>query len=118
MEGLVNILFRVQRFTWLLWLVLLFNWFFCRVVFLNFGVWDCCSTFTPFLNFPFINRVRDFKKKLENTDFYTQLLNFESGQWHVAHAANLGWEGKLIKAGFEFVRYSGRDEVAIYRKRK
>jgi hypothetical protein len=47
-----------------------------------------------------------------------QLLNFESDEWHVAHATNLEEEGKLIEAGFEFVRYSEKDEVAIYRKRK
>lgn len=27
-------------------------------------------------------------------------------------------ESKLIEAGFEYVRYSDRDGVAIYRKRK
>ena len=57
-------------------------------------------------------------KKLENTDFYTQLLNFENDEWHVAHARNLEEENKLIEAGFEYVRYSEKDEVAIYRKRK
>jgi hypothetical protein len=36
-------------------------------------------------------------KKLENTDFYTQLLNSESDEWHVAHATNLEEEGKLIR---------------------
>lgn len=57
-------------------------------------------------------------KKLQNTDFYTQLLNFESDEWHVAHATNLEEENKLIEAGFEYVRYSEKDEVAIYRKPK
>jgi integrase len=57
-------------------------------------------------------------KKLENTDFYTQLLDFENDEWHVAHATNLEEENKLIEAGFEYVRYSEKDEVAIYRKRK
>jgi hypothetical protein len=62
-------------------------------------------------------------RKLENTDFYTQLCarqltNFGSDEWHVAHAKNLEEENKLIEAGFEFVRYSDKDEVAIYRKRK
>ncbi len=57
-------------------------------------------------------------KKLENTDLYTQLINFESDEWHVATAKNLEEEKKLIEAGFEFVRYSEKDEVAIYRKRK
>jgi integrase len=57
-------------------------------------------------------------RKLENTDFYTQLLNFESDEWHVAHATNLEEENKLIEAGFEFIRYSEKDQVAICRKRK
>lgn len=57
-------------------------------------------------------------KKLENIDMYTQLINFESDEWHVAHARNLEEESKLIEAGFEYVRYSDKDSVAIYRKRK
>jgi hypothetical protein len=57
-------------------------------------------------------------KKLENTDFYTQLLDFESDEWHVAYATNLEEENKLIEAGFGFIRYSEKDQVAIYRKRK
>lgn len=56
-------------------------------------------------------------RKLENTDFYTRLLNLESDGWHAAHATNLE-ENKLIEAGFEFIRYSKKDRVAIYRKRK
>jgi integrase len=57
-------------------------------------------------------------KKLETTDLYTQLINFESDEWHVAHARNLEEENKLIEAGFEYVRYSEKDSVAIYRKPK
>jgi hypothetical protein len=57
-------------------------------------------------------------KKLENTDLYTHLINFESDQWHVAHATNLEEENKLIEAGFEYVRYSDKDQVAIYRTPK
>jgi len=57
-------------------------------------------------------------KKIENTDIYTHLVNFEDDEWHVAVARNLEEEKKLIEAGFEFVRYSEKDEVAIYRKRK
>jgi hypothetical protein len=57
-------------------------------------------------------------KKLENTDLYTQLINFETDEWHVAHTRNLEEENKLIEAGFEYVRYSEKDEVAIYGKRK
>jgi integrase len=57
-------------------------------------------------------------KQLKKTEIYTQLINFESDEWHVAHAKDLDEESKLIRAGFEYVRYSDRDEVAIYRKRK
>jgi len=57
-------------------------------------------------------------KKIENTEIYTHLINFESDEWHVAHAKNLEEETKMIEAGFEYVRYSDKDRVAIYRKRK
>ena len=45
-------------------------------------------------------------------------LDSENDEWHVAHARNLEEENKLGEAGFEYVRYSEKDEVAIYRKRK
>jgi len=57
-------------------------------------------------------------RKIENTEIYTHLINFESDEWHVAHAKDLKEETKLIEAGFEYVRYSDKDRVAIYRKRK
>jgi integrase/recombinase XerD len=56
-------------------------------------------------------------KQLKNTEIYTHLINFESDDWHVSYAKNLEEETKLIEAGFEYVRYSEKDEVAIYRKR-
>ena len=55
---------------------------------------------------------------IENTMVYTQLINFESDEWHVAHAKTLDEEDKLVQAGFEFVRYDEREYLAIYRKRK
>jgi hypothetical protein len=57
-------------------------------------------------------------RKLENTALYAQLLNLESDEWNVAHVTNPEEENKLVEAGFEFIRYSDKDEVAIYRKRK
>jgi hypothetical protein len=57
-------------------------------------------------------------KCIENTMVYTQLLNFESDEWHTAHAKTLEEEDKLIQCGFEFVRYDEREQLAIYRKRK
>jgi integrase/transposase-like protein len=57
-------------------------------------------------------------KRLESTDVYTHLISFESDEWNVAHAQTLDEENKLIEAGFEFIRFSEKDNVAIYRKRK
>ena len=57
-------------------------------------------------------------KKLENTEIYTHLIDFESDEWHVLYAKNLDEESKLLEAGFEYVRYSDKDGVAIYRKPK
>jgi hypothetical protein len=49
---------------------------------------------------------------------YTQLITFESDEYNTALAKTLDEEEKLVKAGFEFVRFSDKEEVAIYRKRK
>ena len=57
-------------------------------------------------------------RHVASTEIYTHLINFESDEWHVATADGLKEEKKLIEAGFDYVRYSDRDEVAIYRKRK
>lgn len=55
---------------------------------------------------------------IENTMVYTQLITFESDDYNTAYAKTLGEEDKLIKAGFELVRYDDKEQVAIYRKRK
>jgi integrase len=57
-------------------------------------------------------------KRLENTEIYTHLIEFENEEYHIAHAKTLEEEDNLLKSGFEFVRYSEKDQVAIYRKRK
>jgi len=57
-------------------------------------------------------------KRLENTEIYTHLIEFENDEYHIAHAKSLEEEDKLLQTGFEFVRYSEKDQVAIYRKRK
>jgi len=65
----------------------------------------------------YVQRLLDHKK-LEHTDRYTQLIDLENDEYKVAHTTNLEEENKLIEAGFQYVRYSERDEVAIYRKPK
>ena len=57
-------------------------------------------------------------KRIENTEVYTHLISFGSEEYHTAFARTLNEEDKLIQEAFEFVRYSEKDQVAIYRKRK
>jgi len=45
-------------------------------------------------------------------------MNFESDEWHTAHTRNLEEESKLIEVGFEYVRYSEKEEVSVYWKWK
>jgi integrase len=79
--------------------------------------WKATMEYHRTNNIKFVQNILGHKK-LENTDVYTHLINFESDEWHVAHARNLEEENKLIEGGFEYVRYSEKDEVVIYRKRK
>lgn len=39
-------------------------------------------------------------KRLENTEIYTHLVEFESDECHVAHAKTIAEEDKLIESGF------------------
>ncbi len=57
-------------------------------------------------------------QKLQKAEIFAELLEPESDEWQVAYAKDLEEERKLIEAGFEHVRYSERDGVAIYRRRK
>jgi NADPH:quinone reductase-like Zn-dependent oxidoreductase len=43
---------------------------------------------------------------------------FKKGEYLVAWAHDLKEESKLLEAGFEFVRFSEKDNISIYRKRK
>ena len=82
-----------------------------------FRHWKATREYNRTKNLEFVQNLLGHKK-LENTDLYTHLINFESDEWHVAYARNLEEENRLIEAAFEYVRYSKKDEVAIYRKRK
>jgi integrase/predicted RNA-binding Zn-ribbon protein involved in translation (DUF1610 family) len=57
-------------------------------------------------------------KNIQNTLKYTQLVNFESDEFHTAVAQNVEKACKLIEAGFEFVTGEYGDGGKIFRKRK
>ena len=55
-------------------------------------------------------------KNIKNTLIYTQLVNFESNEYHFATAATIEEAGKLIQAGFEYVCH--HNDIMLFRKRK
>ena len=57
-------------------------------------------------------------KRLENTEIYTHLIEFENDEWIVRRPETSKEEDELIEAGFQYVRYDDREHVPIYRKRK
>jgi len=55
-------------------------------------------------------------KTFQNTLIYTQLVNFESDEYHSAVAHNIDEARKLVEAGFEYVcEFNGSK---LFRKRK
>lgn len=55
-------------------------------------------------------------RNINNTLLYTQLVNFESNEYHVATAKTLEEACKLVEVGFEYV--TEMDGIKIFRKRK
>ncbi len=55
-------------------------------------------------------------RNIDNTLVYTQLIGFESDEYHSAVAETVGETRKLVEDGFEYV--CQKDEVMLFRKRK
>ena len=55
-------------------------------------------------------------KRLENTEIYTHLINFENEEYHSATAKTIEEAKQLIEAGFEYV--TDMEGVKLFRKRK
>lgn len=55
-------------------------------------------------------------KSIENTQVYTQLITFESDDFHSATARTVEEAQKLVEAGFEYV--CDFDDLKLFRKRK
>lgn len=55
-------------------------------------------------------------KRLENTEIYTHLINFENEEYHSATAKTIEEAKQLIEAGFEYV--CDMEGVKLFRKRK
>lgn len=55
-------------------------------------------------------------KKLENTEIYTHLTEFENEEYHSATAITVEEAKKLIESGFEYV--TNMDDIKLFRRRK
>ena len=55
-------------------------------------------------------------RNIQNTLLYTQLINFESDEYHSATATTVKDAQKLVESGFEYV--CDFNEAKVFRKRK
>jgi hypothetical protein len=55
-------------------------------------------------------------KNIESTLVYTQLMSFESDEYHSAVAKTLDEARKLLEEGFDYV--CQKDDTMLFRKRK
>jgi integrase len=55
-------------------------------------------------------------KRIENTMVYTQVISFESDEFHVRTAESVRETCELVEAGFEYV--TDMDGLKVFRKRK
>jgi len=55
-------------------------------------------------------------KNIQNTLLYTQLIDFETEEYHSATAKTVEEAQKLVEAGFEYV--CSFEDAKLFRKRK
>ena len=55
-------------------------------------------------------------KRLENTEIYTYLIEFENDEYHSATAKTIEEAKQLIETGFEYV--TEMEDIKLFRKRK
>jgi hypothetical protein len=56
-------------------------------------------------------------RSIENTQICTQLIVFESDEYHSATATKTNEAEKLVQAGFEYV-FTTTENIMLFRKRK
>ena len=56
-------------------------------------------------------------KSIDNTMIYTQLINFESDEYHTGTATTTKEAENLVQAGFEYI-CTTTENIMLFRKRK
>jgi len=57
-------------------------------------------------------------RNIQNTRIYMHLAKFECKEYETAYAATLKEEDEILKAGFDFIRFNEKEQLAVYRRRK
>jgi integrase len=57
-------------------------------------------------------------KRIDNTEIYTHLIEFENDEWTVRRPQTSKEEDELIEADFQYVRHDDKEGYPIYKKRK
>jgi integrase len=90
---------------------------FMQIHFHSFRHWKATMEYSRTKDILYVKHILGHRR-LESTEIYTHLIEFKNEEYHTAHAKTLEEEDKLLEAGFDYVRYSDKDQIAIYRKRK
>jgi integrase len=83
----------------------------------SFRHWKATTEYAKTLNLPHVMELLGHKN-VNNTMIYMHLAKFESRECETAYAKTLQEEDELLKAGFDFIRFNEKEQVAVYRRRK
>jgi len=86
-----------------------------QIHFHSFRHWKATMEYQRTKNILYVKQLLGHRR-LENTEIYTHLVNFESDEYHSATARTIEEAKQLIEAGFEFV--CEMQEVKLFKKRK
>lgn len=73
--------------------------------------------FAKTLNLPHVMKLLG-RRSIQNTMIYMHLAKFECKEYETAYAATLNEKDELLKAGFDFIRFGEKEQLAVHRRRK
>jgi integrase len=83
----------------------------------TFRHWKATTEFAKTQNLPHVMELLGHRN-IQNTMIYMHLAKFECKEYETAYAATLMEEDELLKAGFDFIRFNEKEQLAVYRRRK
>lgn len=86
-----------------------------QIHFHTFRHWKATMEYQKTRNILYVKHLLGHKR-LENTEIYTHLINFENDEFHSATAKNIEEAKQLIENGFEYV--CDIESIKLFRKRK